>query len=62
MLDPLSWNRLSCSRDNSVEGEVEVHKQDPGVDGIVYRSVGSAGKLQGVQEWVYDGFEIKGTR
>ena len=28
------------------------------VDGVVYRSVGSVGELQGVQEWICDGFEV----
>ncbi|KAM8904816.1 uncharacterized protein AB9W97_008292 [Spinachia spinachia] len=60
-----SWESLFCSRDG-VEGRAEVHKQDPGVgawevqlledevegrvDSIVYRPVGSVGKIQGVQE------------
>src|SRR4029434_10371696 len=64
----LSWESLSCSR-------AEVHKQDPGVGScgvqvlenevkghvycIVYRPVGSVGKLQGVQERVSDGCEVK---
>ena len=57
---------LKKSRTDVVEGRAEVHKQDPGVgscevkvledevegqvDGAVYRSVGSVGELQGVQE------------
>jgi len=62
---------LKKSWDDVVEGRAEVHKQDPGVgscgvkmpedeaegrvDGVVYRSVG---ELQGVQEWICDGFEV----
>jgi len=51
---------LQQSRDDCVESRAEIQKQDPGivslgvqvqvedhVDGIVYRSVGSVGKLQG---------------
>ncbi len=64
---------LQQSRDD-VEDRAEVHKQDPGigscgilvlqdetevhVDCIVYRPVGSAGELQGVQKWVCDVFEV----
>jgi len=37
-----------------LEDEEEDH-----VDGIVYRPVGSGGKLQGAQEWVTYGFEVR---
>ena len=63
----LSWESLSYSNDG-VEGRAEVHKQDSGLGScgvqvledkvkghvycIVYRPVGSVGKLQGVQERV----------
>jgi len=36
-----------------LEDEVERH-----IDGIIYRPVGSADKLQGIQEWVSYGFEV----
>ena len=65
---------LQQSRDDGVEGGAEVHKQDPGigsgcvqvleeevkghVDSVVHRPVGSVGELQGVQEWVCDGFYV----
>ena len=55
---------LKQSRDDGVKGRAQVHKQDPGVgscgvqvpedvvegqiDCIVYRPIGSVGKLQGV--------------
>ncbi len=65
---------LSQSRDDGVGGRAEVHEQDPGIGScgvkvledeveghvycIVYRLVGSVGELQGIQEWVSDGFKV----
>ena len=37
-----------------LEDEVEGH-----FDRLVYRPGGSVGKLQGVQKWVVDGFEVE---
>ena len=36
-----------------LEGEVQGH-----VNCIIYRPVGSAGHLQGVQEWFHYGFQV----
>ena len=65
---------LKQSRDDGVKGRAEIHTQNPGVgscgvqvledvmdgqvDCIVYRPVGSVGKLQGVQEGVDDVFQV----
>ena len=65
---------LKQSRDDGVKDRAEIHTQDPGVgscgvqvledvmeskvDCIVYRPVGSVGKLQGVQEGVGDVFQV----
>ena len=65
---------LKQSWDDCVKSRVEIHKQDPGVgtygvqvledvvegqdDCIVYRPVGSVGKLQEIQEGVGDLFEV----
>eukprot|EP00064_Thunnus_orientalis_P003907 superscaffoldBa00000338_g3918 len=65
---------LQQSWDNGIKGGAEIHKKDPGIGScsvqvledeveghvycIIHRPVGSVGELQGVQEWVCDGFKV----
>ncbi|XP_042292121.1 uncharacterized protein LOC121913527 [Thunnus maccoyii] len=66
---------LQQSWDNGIKGGAEIHKKDPGIGScsvqvledeveghvycIIHRPVGSVGELQGVQEWVCDGFKLQ---
>ena len=65
---------LKQSWEDSIKGRAEVHKHDSGICSwgvqmleavvqshvyyIVHRFVGSVGKLQWVQRWVGEGFEV----
>lgn len=47
------WTAVGSGEVQLLQGEVEGH-----VDSIVYRPVGSAGKLHRVQKWVCEGLEV----